>query len=202
MRVLKWLWSRKTETIHDVWLQWLALFMSCLFLICTAVPATSVLQWLKKKANKTQPFMVVREGMWDSEFPQGCSLPCPCPSNMQCWDFPSHILHLLAGAFCITMPQVLHSRYQKRGWWESLLHFQTCCLSLVENLSWSGGQRVPRDFWAGLKNQLWDHDWSLNWPHLCFISALWNAEQPLFPVHRQKKHSSLSCDLEHKGPSK
>lgn len=122
--------------------------MCYLFLICTSVPATSVLQLLKKTASKTQPFMVVREGMWDSEFLQGCSLPCPCPSNMQCWDFPSHILHPLSGTFCITVPQVLHSRHQKGGWWESLFHFQTCCLSLIENLSWSGGQRVPRDLWA------------------------------------------------------
>lgn len=100
--------------------------------MCTAVLATSVLQQLKKKENKTQPFMVVREGMQDPEFPQGCSLPCPGLSSMQCWDFPSHISHLLAGAFCITMPQVLHSRYQEGGWWESFLHCQTHCLSLIE----------------------------------------------------------------------
>lgn len=122
--------------------------MSCPFLMCTAVLATSVLQQLKKKENKTQPFMVAREGMQDPEFPEGCSLPCPGLSSMQCWDFPSHISHLLAGAFCITMPRVLHSRYQEGGWWESFLHCQTRCLSLIENVSWSGGQRVPGDLWA------------------------------------------------------
>lgn len=122
--------------------------MSCPFLMCSAVPATSVLQQLKKKVNKTQPFMVVREGMRDPEFPQGCSRSCPCPSNVQRWDFPSHILHLFAEAFCVTIPQVLHSRCQKGGWWESLLNFQAHCLNLIENLRWAGGQKVPRDLWA------------------------------------------------------
>lgn len=76
-----------------------------------------------------------------------------------------------AGAFCITIPQVLHSRCQKGGWWGSLLHFQSPCLSLIENLSWSGGQRVPRDFWAWAQKPA-VRPWHVLGPATCVFHVL------------------------------